>query len=80
MRAEQCPTSGRVVPACRLFEQVLAYHEDPNTVSGARVATGPARVITKFDGFHTTVRLAPPRAAARKTPSWPRSWANFSLL
>jgi hypothetical protein len=29
---------------------------------------------------HLAAGAAAPPAVVRKTPSWPRSWANFSLL
>jgi hypothetical protein len=33
-----------------------------------------------FDAAAYPARGAPPLSKVRKAPSWPRSWANFSLL
>ena len=51
IRAHICPTSGRELPTCRLFNRADSYHPDPNTISGALKPVEAKRTVYRFDGF-----------------------------
>jgi hypothetical protein len=59
---------------------VLPLHRGRGA-KGARAAlTGRGRAVLEKYAGKEEVLLALIAAKVRKTPSWPRSWANFSIL
>ena len=64
------------------FSQVL-FHVDPARVREIYLSLGPEyRKVIIEPELSSAVRglTSEEDAKVRKTPSWPRSWANFSLL
>jgi hypothetical protein len=64
---------------------VFASLQDPNVQAASRVAAeaaanAKAHVAASVAAEATAAAAAEAAAKVRKTPSWPRSWANFRLL